>query len=304
VAKLTLSFKGTPLKEFPVDADEMIIGSDPGCDIHIDSLAVNAFHARVRVVAQGITIEDMETKSGISVNGKKVNRTLLKHGDIILVGKHTLTLEDYEALKAALTGEQETSAEQYPSGGEKPVAAETVDAAGTQAHSQEMAEVPADFAVQVSPQPATAHPADPGTAATAEPVIEVATETTTETEPATEETVAAGLEVQEETPAETGPEEQENDTPQQKVSGWLQILSGPAMGRTIKLKHSLTDLGKMGLSAALISKRQDGYHIANLDDVNPLLVNDADIGEDSYLLPDGAIISIGNTRMQFYLQTD
>jgi len=307
VAKLTLSFKGTPLKEFPVDADEMIIGSDPGCDIHIDSLAVNAFHARVRVGAQGITIEDMETKAGISVNGRKVNRTLLKHGDIILVGKHTLTLEDYEALKAALAGGHETGrepdAELTPAGGAEPVQAEAADETGTQAHSQEVTGAPANFAVQTSPQPVTEYPAEPAAEATAEPVTEVAMETTAATPPAAEETFA-GPDMPEEMPAEIDAEDQEDDTSEQKVSGWLQILSGPAMGRTIKLKRSLTDLAKMGLSAALISKRQDGYHIANLDDATPLLVNDTDIGEGSYLLPDGAIISLGNTRMQFYLQTD
>lgn len=84
-------------------------------------------------------------------------------------------------------------------------------------------------------------------------------------------------------------------------SGWLQILSGKQLGKTLKLKSSLTDLGKYGLQPALITRRSDGYHISKLgvEDIN---VGDNNIGEKSWLLQDGDIICIGNIQMQFYTQ--
>lgn len=84
-------------------------------------------------------------------------------------------------------------------------------------------------------------------------------------------------------------------------TGWLQILSGKHLGKTVKLKSSLTNLGKQGLQPALISLRNEGYFISNLSS-NEIRVGDNPIGETSHLLNDGDMIHIGDTQMQFYLQ--
>jgi predicted component of type VI protein secretion system len=86
--------------------------------------------------------------------------------------------------------------------------------------------------------------------------------------------------------------------------GWLQFLSGNNMGKTIKLKASLTDLGKLGLQPALIAKRSNGYYITNLDDSRMLTVDGSDIGSESCQLTDGNIINMGDNTLQFYLQDE
>lgn len=84
-------------------------------------------------------------------------------------------------------------------------------------------------------------------------------------------------------------------------TGWLQILSGKHLGKTVKLKSSLTDLGKQGLQPALIALRNEGYFISSLSS-DEIRVGDNSIGETSHLLNDGDMIHIGETQMQFYLQ--
>ncbi|MCK4742847.1 MAG: FHA domain-containing protein [Sulfuriflexus sp.] len=83
--------------------------------------------------------------------------------------------------------------------------------------------------------------------------------------------------------------------------GWLQVMSGRNLGKTFQLKSGLTDLGKLGMSPALIALRENGYFISNLTDDDPLSVADKDIGETSHPLNDGDVIKIGKLTLQFHL---
>lgn len=91
MSKLTLSFKGRTLKVFPVLAGEMLIGSDPGCAIHIDSLAVHARHARLDTEGDTTTLHDLGSPDGTFVNQEQVSERRLADGDLIRIGKHTLS---------------------------------------------------------------------------------------------------------------------------------------------------------------------------------------------------------------------
>jgi hypothetical protein len=83
--------------------------------------------------------------------------------------------------------------------------------------------------------------------------------------------------------------------------GWLQILSGSHLGKTIKLRSGMTDLGKVGIAPALISRRHDGYFIANLGEDDNIRVGDKNIGEKTRLLKDGDLIQINKLKIQFLL---
>jgi len=96
VSKLTLSFKGKLLKYFPLSEGETIIGSDPGCTIFIDSLAIQARHASLSLNGDTAVLRDLDTPDGTFVNGTRISAEhTLKNGDDIRVGKHNLlfTLE-------------------------------------------------------------------------------------------------------------------------------------------------------------------------------------------------------------------
>lgn len=84
------------------------------------------------------------------------------------------------------------------------------------------------------------------------------------------------------------------------VSGWLQIMSGSHLGRTIRLDRAMTRLGKTGKESAIIARREDGYHIAHLEGDSTPEVNGVLIGENSHTLRDGDRMRIGHLELSFY----
>lgn len=100
------------------------------------------------------------------------------------------------------------------------------------------------------------------------------------------------------TKEEAAPAAEHNDNRQ----GWLQIMSGQNLGKTMSLNRSMTNLGKPGVSTAVITRRNGGYFISHLEgEQSPIVKNEA-IGSKSLQLEDGDIIQIGNIKMQFYLE--
>ena len=88
----------------------------------------------------------------------------------------------------------------------------------------------------------------------------------------------------------------------EKTQGWLQIMNGANLGKTMSLNKSMTNLGKPGISTAVITKRSDGYFISQLEGNHPLLIKNEELGDRSLQLADGDTIQIGNIKMQFYLE--
>lgn len=96
MSKLTLTFKGRELRTFPLKEGEMTIGSDPSCEIFIDSLAVNPKHATVFTNEGESVLMDRGTGGGTFINGKKIDEQDLQDNDAIRIGKHNLlfSMED------------------------------------------------------------------------------------------------------------------------------------------------------------------------------------------------------------------
>lgn len=94
MAKLTLSFKDKVLRIFPLLGETLCIGRDPQCHIHIDSLAVEPWHADISLDAEGIRIS-ARPDTTVLVNETAITEPhRLANGDRIQVGKHTLTYSD------------------------------------------------------------------------------------------------------------------------------------------------------------------------------------------------------------------
>lgn len=196
MAKLTLSFRDKKLKIFPIAGAELIVGRDPECAVHIDSLAVHPRHVRIYAQGDEFCIENLQTTDPVQLNHKAIAAPVtLQDGDLIQVGKHTLCFSNE----------------------------------------------PATEGVQLNHAPA-----------------------------------------------------------QRPLTGWLQIMSGSHLGRTIRLDRAMTRLGKSGMESAIISRRGDGYYIAHLEGDLPPQVNDRVIGDSSHLLRDGDRILIGKLELHFY----
>ncbi|WP_038247610.1 FHA domain-containing protein [Ghiorsea bivora] len=89
--KLILKFKDTVISEFELDQEETTIGRKPENTIHIDNLAVSSKHARVLKIGKKVILEDLGSTNGTLVNGQETSKHILNNGDVITVGKHTLT---------------------------------------------------------------------------------------------------------------------------------------------------------------------------------------------------------------------
>lgn len=91
MSKLTLSFKGKVLNVYPLASGETVIGSDPSCQLHIDSLAVAPRHASVNVSDEEVLLRDLGASEGILINGKRIEgEHKLEDHDQVQIGKHTL----------------------------------------------------------------------------------------------------------------------------------------------------------------------------------------------------------------------
>lgn len=88
--KLEYSFNNSKLGEFPLVKEVMTIGRADDNDIRIDNLAVSAHHAKLLYLFDDSFLEDLNSTNGTYVNGKAIDKYPLKHGDIIIIGKHEL----------------------------------------------------------------------------------------------------------------------------------------------------------------------------------------------------------------------
>jgi FHA domain-containing protein len=91
--RLVLKFEGATLKEIPLGTRPVTIGRAPDNDIPIDNLAVSNYHARVYVEAGSLVVEDLNSLNGCFLNDIRVERSLLKDGDAILIGKHEILVD-------------------------------------------------------------------------------------------------------------------------------------------------------------------------------------------------------------------
>lgn len=98
--KLILQFDGRVLKECVVGA-AVTIGRLPDNTVVIDNPAVSGHHARVVRNGAECVLEDLESTNGTYVNDRHVTKHVLKHGDVVLIGKHTLEFDHQTVQPAA-----------------------------------------------------------------------------------------------------------------------------------------------------------------------------------------------------------
>lgn len=91
MAKLTLTFKGKPIRAYQFEAGDCIsIGRNDENDIQIDSLAVAPVHAEIKFAEGRSVISQKQNDFPLQVNNTLTACHELQHGDQISVGKHVL----------------------------------------------------------------------------------------------------------------------------------------------------------------------------------------------------------------------
>lgn len=82
------------VRRFPIHRSELIIGSWPECDICLPYTGVAQRHARIIYDGRELKIEDLGTRKGLLVSGRKVREAFLQVLDEIRLGGVTLLVED------------------------------------------------------------------------------------------------------------------------------------------------------------------------------------------------------------------
>jgi pSer/pThr/pTyr-binding forkhead associated (FHA) protein len=85
-----------PIK-YPLYKNVMTIGRSEQADIQINSDFISRVHARLVSSADDVVVEDVDSKNGIRVNSRPVERHTLRHGDVIWLGKLRFTFIDAAA---------------------------------------------------------------------------------------------------------------------------------------------------------------------------------------------------------------
>jgi two-component system cell cycle response regulator len=95
--------KGTPQgHRYFITADEMVIGRDPAADISIPDNSISRKHARIKQSGGSVTIEDLGSSNGTSVNSKK-----LEPGNVVTLSKEDMIKLGNSIVKYLPAGELE-----------------------------------------------------------------------------------------------------------------------------------------------------------------------------------------------------
>ena len=72
---------------------QFAVGRSAGCQLSLDDPLVSRRHALLVVSRDGVTIEDLQSRNGVIVNGQRIpGRTKVVAGDKIVIGSQELTL--------------------------------------------------------------------------------------------------------------------------------------------------------------------------------------------------------------------
>ena len=86
MAKLMLSCGGSILQQRFIDRERLSVGRDPRNQMVIDDPAIAMEHAVIIPVGNDHILEDLQSETGTFVNGARVSRHILQHGDVIELG--------------------------------------------------------------------------------------------------------------------------------------------------------------------------------------------------------------------------
>ncbi|MDH5181930.1 MAG: FHA domain-containing protein [Gammaproteobacteria bacterium] len=101
MAKLILTLDGAVIREYEIDKDSISIGRKHGNDIQLNDLTISGRHALITTLGEHAYVDDLGSTNGTLLNGARIAKAQLKHGDTIQTGNYQFTYfseldSDYE----------------------------------------------------------------------------------------------------------------------------------------------------------------------------------------------------------------
>lgn len=90
MAKLVLSAGDAIRQQCFLDKERITVGRGPSNAIVVDDPAVSREHAAIVPVGNDHILEDLDSANGTIVNGRRISRRILQHGDVISLGGYHL----------------------------------------------------------------------------------------------------------------------------------------------------------------------------------------------------------------------
>lgn len=104
--KLVHTHHGKFVKNYDLVEGDLLIGRHPDSDIWVEDTTVSGKHALITVRPSAymeglldVHIEDLDSTNGTLINGKRIKRHLMKHGEVAHIGEHEFAMVD-EATRA------------------------------------------------------------------------------------------------------------------------------------------------------------------------------------------------------------
>ncbi len=98
---IQIYFDGRLVRTTELQGEALRIGRRPDNDITLDDVAVSGNHAILHIIPDPIfreqrhvEVEDCQSTNGTLVNGERVTRQRLSHGDVLRMGRHELHFRD------------------------------------------------------------------------------------------------------------------------------------------------------------------------------------------------------------------
>ncbi len=94
VARLLVVHQGRTIGEYALRVGRVIIGRASDADVRVDDHAVSRHHSLIVTSDRLSVIEDLNSRNGMFLKGKRVHSHNLNDGDVVLLGSHQLMYTD------------------------------------------------------------------------------------------------------------------------------------------------------------------------------------------------------------------
>jgi hypothetical protein len=316
MAKLFWLQPDSTIIEFPLKAEQNLIGRSSRCDVRIKHPGVSSEHAVIRQLPGSAILEDLGSTNGTRVNGKRVEVHTLRHGDQIGVGRESLMY--FAELDEASRFVQPESAEPFAQpapGGERvntdtPVAPPPVVPPSTPLAPDLIIDTASPLLTKAprvlsAPTPGAMPEIDltlvaslpkgttlsSGSAPVPRPVTPHA--------PASVQPRAANPTAKAPPARPAAPARATSSARIQAISGSVAVLSGPAAGKRYPLDQASVTVGKEGKQVVeFVRASPTRWQIRQREGVTPAYIN-GDALEGARDLAAGDVIELIGVRLRF-----